>query len=262
MAVYRPTYRDPKTNELKQSDQWWFEFTYEGKRYREPAKTTRKTIATEAEKKRRLQLEEAGRAPARPAGDRIASVKERATAYLLNYPSSHRAKSVTFATQRLAHVKRLLGACLLSELTEDRIQEYIRTRLQEGAGGRTVNMEVGELSRAMRLKWSVAWPSVRKLEENHDVGRALSPDEEKKLLGAAAADKSSRRNQMFYAFLQIALTTGMRSGEIAAMKWDQVDFEAEVITVGKAKTVRGTGRQIPMNSQLKAVLEMHAAWLA
>ena len=157
-------------------------------------------------------------------------------------------------------MRRLLGACLQSELTEDRIQDYIRTRLQEGVGGRTINMEVGELSRAMRLKWSVAWPSVRKLEENHDVGRALSPEEERALLTAAAADKSSSRNPMFYAFLQIALTTGMRSGEIAAMKWGQVDFETEVITVGKAKTARGTGRQIPMNPQLKAVLDMHAVW--
>jgi len=262
MSVYRPKYRDPKSGELKQVDQWWYEFTYDGKRFREPAKTTRKTIAQEAEKKRRLQLESAGRMPARPASDRIASVKERAAAYLKNYPANHRAKSVVFATQRLAHVKRLLGACLLSELTEDRIQEYIRTRLGEGAGGRTINMEVGELSRAMRLKWSIAWPSVRKLEENHDVGRALSPEEEKKLLSAAAADKSSRRNPMFYAFLQIALTTGMRSGEISTLKWGQIDFEASVITVGKAKTRRGTGRQIPMNAQLKAVLEMHAAWLA
>jgi hypothetical protein len=155
MSVYRPKYRDPKTGKLKQSKQWWYDFTYDGRRHCNAAKTTRKTIATEAERQKRLELEQAGRKPAVRSADRTASVKERATVYLANYPSNHRAKSVIFATQRLAHVKRLLGASLLYDLTEDRVQEYIRTRLAEGASGRTVNMEVGELSRAMKVKWSV-----------------------------------------------------------------------------------------------------------
>ena len=65
-----------KRRSWKQSDQWWFEFTYEGKRYREPAKTTRKTIATEAEKKRRLQLERARPGPGRASAG-IASRQSR-----------------------------------------------------------------------------------------------------------------------------------------------------------------------------------------
>lgn len=262
MAVYQPTYRDKKTGKQEKADQWWYGFTYNGKRFREPAKTTRKTIAQEAERKRRLELEQAGRTPAHASKDRIASVADRVKLYLLNYPSSHRPKSVIFSTQRLAHVTRLLGPCLQCDLTEDRIQAYIRTRLAEGSGGRTINMEVGELSRAMKLKWSIAWPNVRKLEENHEVGRALSPDEEKALLRAAAGDASPNRNPMLYTFLQIALTTGMRAGEIAGLKWDQIDFASDVLTVGKAKTRRGTGRQIPLNGDLRAVLEMHASWYA
>lgn len=262
MSVYKPSYKDPKTGKKKRAAQWWYEFTYAGKRFREPAKTTRKTIATEREKERRLDLEKAGLIAPKTAAARMASVQDRVTVYLANYPSNHRVKSVIFATQRLAHVKRLLGSALLSDLTEDRIQGFIRTRLGEGAGGRTVNMEVGELSRAMKLKWSVAWPNVRKLEENHEVGRALSTDEEKRLLRAAAEDKSPNRNPMLYTFLRIALTTGMRSGEVASLRWEQIDFASEVITVGRSKTKRGTGRQIPMNADIKAVMEGHASWFA
>ena len=110
--------------------------------------------------------------------------------YLANYGLNHRPKSVIFAKQRLAHVSRLLGKCFLFDLTEDHIHDYIRTRLDEGLGGRSINGELGELSRALKLKWSVAWPNVRKLEENHDVGRALSEEEEKRLLDAAALDDS------------------------------------------------------------------------
>lgn len=50
-----------------------------------------------------------------------------------------------------------------------------KTRLAEKTSGRTINMEVGELSRAVGHQWSILWPKVRKLEERKDVGIALSP---------------------------------------------------------------------------------------
>src|SRR5689334_19287573 len=71
-----------------------------------------------------------------------------------------------------------MGTLLLPDLTEDRICGYIATRLDEKACGRPINMEVGELSRAIGKKWSTLWPGVRKLEERKDVGKALSPEEE------------------------------------------------------------------------------------
>ncbi len=38
---------------------WWFEFVFEGRRVRESAKTSSKSIAIEAERKHRRRLEEA-----------------------------------------------------------------------------------------------------------------------------------------------------------------------------------------------------------
>src|SRR5262249_38116155 len=148
---------------------------------------------------------------------------------------------------RLEHVTRLLGAALLPDVNEDAIRSYIRNRLDEGAAGRTINMEVGELSRAIGQKWSVLWPKGRKLEERKDVGKALSVEEEKRLLLAVAADTSPNRSQTLGTFVRIALLTGMRAGEITNLTWGQVDFARRVVTVGRAKTASGTGRQIPMN---------------
>ena len=146
---------------------------------------------------------------------------------------------------------------MLPDLTEKTIREYIKTRLEEGACGRTINMEVGELSRAIGYKWSVLWPRVRKLEERKDVGKALSPEEEKSLLDAAAGNK---RWKMLATLVRVALLTGMRSGEITGMTWAQVDFQKQVLTVGRAKTSSGTGRQIPMNADLLKALAAHAQW--
>lgn len=52
----------------------------------------------------------------------------------------------------------------------------------------------------------------------------------------------------------------MRSGEIAGLTWGQIDFARRSLTVGRAKTAAGTGRQIPMNSQLFEVLAAHTEW--
>ena len=41
---------------FQRNGKWYFEFVYDGQRIRESAKTTRKTIAIEAEKRRRLEL--------------------------------------------------------------------------------------------------------------------------------------------------------------------------------------------------------------
>lgn len=263
MALVRPTYTDKKTGERKQSAVWWYEFIYAGKRIRESAKTTRKTLAAEAEKRRRLELERAMTGvPVESRQNRINSIEDLVTLYLKHYPINHREKSVIFTTQRLAHVKRLLAKCLITDLTENRIREYIAARLSEGSGGRTINMELGELSRAVGQKWSVLWPKVRKLEENSDVGRALSPDEEHTLLQTAARDKNPNRNRLLYTFLRIALATGMRSGENVSLRWSQVDLMDSVITVGKSKTGAGRGRRIPMNPDLKDALQMHALWYA
>lgn len=247
----------------KRGGVWWFSFVFCGRRFQESANTSRKTIALEAEKNRRLELERAmAGLPTEDKGRRIKCVSDLIKEYLQHYPSNHREKSVIFAKQRLAEVQKRLGPQLLIDLKEDRIREYIKARLEDGMSGRTINMELGELSRAIGVKWSVAWPRVRKLEENHDIGIALSPDQEKALLEAAAEDDSPNRNPMLYTFLRIALTTGMRSGEICSLAWEQVDFTNGVITVGKAKTRAGSGRQIPMNADVRAALEMHLSWYA
>ena len=48
---------------------------------------------------------------------------------------------------------RLIGKVLLPDLTQDQIRGYVKLRQGQGAGGRTINMELGELSRAIGQKW-------------------------------------------------------------------------------------------------------------
>jgi hypothetical protein len=58
MAVFQPTFKDPKTGAQRSSAVWWYDFRFAGKRIRESAKSTSKTVARLAEQRRRRQLEE------------------------------------------------------------------------------------------------------------------------------------------------------------------------------------------------------------
>lgn len=260
MSVYRPKYKDPKTGKLVEAEFWWYSFYFAGKRVRESTKTHLKTLAKGAEKQRRAEMEKAFvGAPVERREGRVNSVADIVKAYSLRYALDHRGRpqSILFSKGRLAHVTRLLGAKMVPDLTEDAIRGYIATRIGEGAGGRTVNMEVGELSRAIGMKWSALWPKVRKQEERSDAGKALSPDEEARLL--EACDKT-KRSKVAATIVRVALLTGMRSGEITGLTWGQVDLDRRVLTVGRAKTESSTGRQIPLSAELFSLLSAYAQW--
>jgi integrase len=252
MAVYRPKRKGGA------SKYFVCEFVYLGKRFQESTGATTKTLAKEYEKGRRAELERAAAGlPTEQKANRIRTVTEVASVYLEGYRLSHRRKSIIFAEGCLRHVTRLLGTALLSDLIEQRVNSYIRQRQHEGACGRTVNMELGELSRAIGQPWRVLWPKTRKLEERKDVGRALSVEEQERLLDALKTSQSPNLRTL----IPTLLLTGMRSGEAMSLRWDQVDLMAKAITVGRAKTSSGTGRVIPINDDLAKVLATHRQWL-
>ena len=260
MSVYRPTYRDAKTGEKKQQDVWWYHFTFAGRHIQESSKSARKTVAVEAEKRRRRELEQAhaGIPTDTDRGNRVRTVKAAVRDYREAYAVAHRAKSVAWVGERTAHVERLLGSLILPDLTEKRVVEYMATRQKEKAGNRTINMEVDCLARAVGRPWRQLWPKVKRLEEARDTGRALSPEEERALLEQAAKNKSP----FVLPFIKIALLTGMRFGEIRGLRWSQIDLANRILTVGKAKTAAGSGRVVPMGAGLSATLEGQASWLS
>jgi hypothetical protein len=112
------------------------------------------------------------------------------------------------------------------------------------------------LSRAIGQHWSFLSPRVRKLEERKDVGQALTAKQEQALIQAADENRSPNLRTM----VRVALSTDMRAGELCALTWGQVDLVQRIITIGKAKTAAGTGRPIPMNSDLLECIKSHAKW--
>ena len=246
---------------FKRGKVWWYEFIFAGRRVRESAKTSRKTIAGEAEKSRRLELEKAhaGVPASETPRDRIRTVNVALAAYRKAYPVNHREKSVQVVNERSVHLEKHMGQLLMPDLTQERITRYMIDRKAEGVSNRTVNLELSVLSRAIGHAFKLLWPKLKRLEERQDIGRALSAAEEQAIVDAAARSRS----RLIEPFVRIALYTGMRRDEIRLLRWSQIDFEKKNITVGtKAKTEAGRGRVIPIGPMLEAILSAHASWYA
>ncbi len=250
MAVYKPTRKG------EESKFYICEFVYQGKRFQESTGATTKTVAKEYEKRRKAELERAAAGlPTEQKAKRIRTVNDVVKPYLEAYKLNHRPKSYLFAQGRLAHVKKALGNVVLSDLTDDSILEYIRKRQAEKRSGRTINMEVGELSRAIGRTWRELWPRVKKLEERKDVGRALSAEEQKRLLDSVQKYSTPHLRTL----IPLLLLTGMRAGEAMSLTWGQVDLMNRALRVGRAKSANGTGRVIPINDDLATTLAAHYA---
>jgi Phage integrase family len=93
------------------------------------------------------------------------------------------------------------------------------------------------------------------LPTSDNFGKALTQTEEKALLASCLQSRSPS----LYTVVVLALNSGMRHGEIRLLQWKQIDFANRSLIVGKSKTQNGSGRTIPLNSRLLAVLEMWAA---
>ena len=104
---------------------------------------------------------------------------------------------------------------------------------------------------------SMLKPGGKKTQEK----TALTPQESEKLLARV-------RDRRAGTFLMIALNTGLRRGEILALKWDDVDFEKKIIRVRRNAVLLRSGTTISdelktnagrRDVPLTAALEAHLA---
>jgi integrase len=141
------------------------------------------------------------------------------------------------------HLTPALGPRLLSDIGADAVASYQAKRKSKGASARTINKELQVLRQILkRYKlWANLQGDVKFEREYSDIGKALTRDEEKKLLAACSS------NRLLNAVVTLALNTALRKNEIRTLRWSQIDFEKRTITVGRAKTQAGSGRVIPLN---------------
>jgi len=260
MSVYRPKYRDLKTGKAKQSHIWWYHFTFAGRHVQESSKSTRKTIAGEAEKTRRRELELAFNHVEDRRHERIRSVGELANTFLEDY-ALRNPKSATFARYALSHIKARIGKTMVADVTDETVKAYQADRLKDKAAPKSINEEVGFLLRILAeqgdfLRIKLRRSRALKLSTRHQVARAYTVEEKAVLLSGAKA----RRSRAIYPALMLALHAGMRDAEMRGLQWGRVDLRRAIVTVGDSKTEAGEGRTIPLNADMLVALEEYSKW--
>ena len=246
----------------KRGNVWWYKFYFANKLIRDSAKTSSKTLAREAEKKRRRELEDGyNNLTKNDRNKRVQSVRKAAISYLADYKVRHPKSFNGFARYAVRHLVEHLGDKLLIEVTVNTVVSYQSARLREGASGKTINEEVGFLLRVMGDVGDVVRLKLKKdrklkLPQNENCGRALTQEEEPRLL----AEAQRAQSPFIFPAIIVALNTTMRDSEIRHLTWGQADFFKQLITVGKSKTAAGSGRTIPMNGELLKMLAEYKNW--
>nr|HET6903255.1 site-specific integrase [Ktedonobacteraceae bacterium] len=126
-----------------------------------------------------------------------------------------------------------LGKIKLQKLTPQQVQAFYSKKINEGLSPKTVTNVHGVLHKALdnAVKWNmlsrnvcdaVTPPRVPRKELNY-----LTKEQAHTLLKEVKAHKLE-------ALLTLAITTGMRRGELLALRWQDIDFENGSIQVKRA----------------------------
>ena len=151
-------------------------------------------------------------------------------------------------------LKRLLpffGNMLLSKIAVRHIEEYKRMRLDKVKTG-TINRELASLKHMFTIaeklgKFDGKNPvkQVKFFQERQYVMKILDREEINRLIDAAA--------DHLKPILIIALSTGMRKGEIFNLRWSDIDFVDHYINIKRTKS--NVMRKVPMNAVVAATLK-------
>jgi len=151
----------------------------------------------------------------------------------------------------LDHLNRFFRGKKVSEITSKSVDDYKELRLRD-VSGPTINREIGLLSSvfttAIRWKHTVSNPvkGVARYEESEPTERILQPDEEERLLAAAAPHLKP--------ILTILLNTGMRRNELLSLRWKNVNLAAGQLTIQKTNSKNKRMHLVPLNRAAVAAL--------
>jgi integrase len=247
----------------KRGQTYWYKFLFQGQLIRDSAKTNSKTVAREAERARRRELELAvNRIPKR---DRTPLFAIAAREWLAS-KSTLAPKSLERFRHHVATLSAEFGHRLVCDITADDVLRLRSQRVSVGLAPRTVNYEIAALRGILKSKgfWSAVADelerrAIKKLPERHDVGRAISAEDEQKLLAAIAASRSPALLPLFI----LAIDTGLRASELRSLTrrdlslvWEKGTVQQGALIVKKSKTDAGTGRLVPLTSRACAVLSL------
>jgi integrase len=156
----------------------------------------------------------------------------------------------SFSTIARLHIKPSIGRIQLHKLAPQHIQKLLDEKSKNGLSPQTVTNIRTVLRSALSqaVKWSLVSRNSAALVNAPRISRKriepLNPEHARKLLEVA---KGSR----YEAIYIVALTLGLRRGEVLGMRWSDVDFDERALRVSQSIQRLSTGVQ-GQKSELRA----------
>lgn len=154
---------------------------------------------------------------------------------------------------------QLVGNKLLSSLTSKEVDLY-RSRRAIGHSPTTVNIELRCLRAAFStaVRWKLVpenpFKAVPLLRVPDQLPTYFSKEEFHKFISAI-------REQWFKDLVIVAVSTGLRRGELLNLRWQDVDFGRRILQIHSSevfKTKAGKRRAVPMNQTVVQILVRRA----
>jgi integrase len=161
------------------------------------------------------------------------------------------------------HLSPFFGSMKLDEISPAEIEEFKAKKLAEGQAKKSINNHLTALRKVLSLaaEWDVIpkAPKVKGFKVKHEYiteEQSLTFEEAERLVRAAAAE--------WRTFIIVALKTGLRVGELLALKREDIDLVAGQLVVRRTLWHRqegapkgGRNRKVPLSDEAVAVLKAH-----
>lgn len=140
------------------------------------------------------------------------------------------------------------------DMTEGMIDDYIKQRLAAGARPATVNRETQLLAQAIRpflQKHRLPVPPIRKLPEDNTREGFFTRAEIESVINRLPADLRD--------FTRWAYMTAWRKGEIASLRWADVDVEGRTVRLSWRRSKNKKARTMTLAGELAAIIKRRSA---
>jgi integrase len=228
---------------------WWYKFEFGGRVIHESTKSPSKTVARDAERQRRRELERTWNKIEKRT---LPPTFERAAHGWLEGVKPHLAERTKDIYQVAldCHLTPAFGPMLVCDIHANGVASYQARRKAEKASARTVNKELQVLRMVFKRHklWANLQGDVKFEREPNEAGKAITAEQEAALL------KACQSNPLLLTVVTVALNTTLRKNEIRTLRWSQIDFEKQTLTVGQSKTAGSSGRAVPLNQPAFATL--------
>ena len=235
-------------------------FTFDGRRYSVYGRTEEEVILKKAEKERSLME---GRV------DSNMTVRKWAKVWLETYIDS---RDITAASRRMYYDKMeniilpAIGAYKLRSVTATQLQQLLNKRAGYSSSDTgKLRIVIKAMFRQAAENRIIPYDPAAGLKMPRTTSgkhRSLTEEERAALIAAADADRVDGKPNNSGLWVLSMLYCGLRPGEAAALRWDDVDLDAGVLHVTQAKEAHSKAIKAPKTSAGVRDIPIHKDYLA